>query len=162
MTAADAAPLSGVLDTGGHSDAPEQQQQQQPSALPDADVDSVLRALPRCVSADLADELAVNFLFANSSKARSAQLVKLVHLFRGVPRHTHTHTKQSCIMPLFVLLCLFCVLPVLQGARKRLVRALLDLPRGGLALLPFWGRITATVSQVYPEVGAGVWQHVCV
>lgn len=42
-----------------------------------------------------------------------------------------------------------------KGARKRLVRALLDVPRGNLQLLPYYARVAATISQAYPEVGAG-------
>ena len=44
-----------------------------------------------------------------------------------------------------------------KGARRRLARALAAPPRGcGLALLPFWARVAATVSRCYPEVGAAV------
>ncbi|KAF8071278.1 UPF2 [Scenedesmus sp. PABB004] len=43
-----------------------------------------------------------------------------------------------------------------KGARKKLVRALVDVPRGNLQLLPYYARVAATVSQAYPEVGAGV------
>jgi regulator of nonsense transcripts 2 len=42
-----------------------------------------------------------------------------------------------------------------KGARKRLVRALLEVPRGNLQLLPYYARVAATISQAYPEVGAG-------
>jgi regulator of nonsense transcripts 2 len=42
-----------------------------------------------------------------------------------------------------------------KGARKRLVRALMDVPRGNLQLLPYYARVAATISQAYPEVGAG-------
>jgi hypothetical protein len=46
---------------------------------------------------------------------------------------------------------------------KKLVRALVDVPRGNLQLLPCCARVAATISQAYPEVGAGercgVWLH---
>jgi regulator of nonsense transcripts 2 len=42
-----------------------------------------------------------------------------------------------------------------KGARKKLVRALVDVPRGNLQLLPYYARVAATISQAYPEVGAG-------
>jgi regulator of nonsense transcripts 2 len=49
----------------------------------------------------------------------------------------------------------FCYLQN-KGARKRLVRALAaELPPGALALLPFYARIAATLSRVFPEVGQG-------
>lgn len=35
------------------------------------------------------------------------------------------------------------------------MRALVDLPRGGLQLLPFYARVAATVSQVFPDVAKG-------
>lgn len=73
-------------------------------------VDLALSRLPSCVSRDLCDELAVNFLWSNS-----------------------------------------------KGGRKRLVRALVDVPRGNLQLLPYYARVAATISQAYPEVGQGAW-----
>ncbi len=42
-----------------------------------------------------------------------------------------------------------------KGPRKRLVRALSEVPRGRLQLLPYYARVAATLSQVYPEVGQG-------
>lgn len=36
-----------------------------------------------------------------------------------------------------------------------MVRALVDVPRGNLQLLPYYARVAATISQAYPEVGAG-------
>eukprot|EP00879_Flechtneria_rotunda_P030238 GHRR01032845.1.p1 GENE.GHRR01032845.1~~GHRR01032845.1.p1 ORF type:complete len:618 (+),score=302.18 GHRR01032845.1:303-2156(+) len=43
-----------------------------------------------------------------------------------------------------------------KAARRRLMRALMDVPRGNLQLLPYYSRVAATISQAYPEVGAGV------
>lgn len=42
-----------------------------------------------------------------------------------------------------------------KGARKRLVRALIDVPRGSLQLIPYYARVAAILSQVYPEMGQG-------
>lgn len=42
-----------------------------------------------------------------------------------------------------------------KGARKKLVRALVEVPRGNLQLLPYYARVAATITQAYPEVGAG-------
>jgi hypothetical protein len=67
-----------------------------------------------CVSRDLCDEVAVNFLYCNS-----------------------------------------------KGGRKRLVRALLGVPRGALQLLPYYARVAATISQAYPEVGQGAGSLLC-
>lgn len=39
------------------------------------------------------------------------------------------------------------------------VRTLVDVPRGGLQLLPYWARIAATLSTCYPEIGQGEFQH---
>lgn len=70
--------------------------------------------------------------------------------------------------PYIIALCLIletCAVPPLpmcsnsKGARKKLVRALVDVPRGNLQLLPYYARVAATISQAYPEVGAGVQQH---
>jgi hypothetical protein len=38
---------------------------------------------------------------------------------------------------------------------SRQVRALVDVPRGSLQLLPYWARVAATLSQCYPEIGQG-------
>jgi hypothetical protein len=42
-----------------------------------------------------------------------------------------------------------------KGARRRLVRALREVPNGALQLLPYYSRIVATLSQVFPDVGQG-------
>lgn len=43
-----------------------------------------------------------------------------------------------------------------RGNRKRLVRALLDVPRASLQLLPYYARIAATLSAVFPDVAAAI------
>jgi hypothetical protein len=42
-----------------------------------------------------------------------------------------------------------------RAARRRLVRALLDVPRGQLQLLPYYARVAASLAQLYPEVRTG-------
>ncbi|KAL6779603.1 UPF2 [Auxenochlorella protothecoides x Auxenochlorella symbiontica] len=46
-----------------------------------------------------------------------------------------------------------------KAARKRLVRTLCDVPGGALALLPFFARIAATLGRIWPDIPAGVCQH---
>lgn len=53
---------------------------------------------------------------------------------------------------LFCFLTLTLPLPPLQGARKRLVKSLCDIPRACLQLIPFYARIVATLAQVFPDV----------
>ena len=43
-----------------------------------------------------------------------------------------------------------------KAARKRLIRALSDNHRNSAQLLPFYTRVTATLSKVFPDVGAAV------
>lgn len=42
-----------------------------------------------------------------------------------------------------------------KAARRRLVRALSDVPRTSLQLLSFYARVIATLSQVFPDVAQG-------
>lgn len=42
-----------------------------------------------------------------------------------------------------------------KAARKRLVKALCDVPGGALALLPFFARIVATLGRIWPDISAG-------
>ena len=49
----------------------------------------------------------------------------------------------------------FCYLNS-KAARKRLVRILCETHRSNLQLLPFYARIAAILSQVFPDVGAAV------
>lgn len=49
----------------------------------------------------------------------------------------------------------FCYLNS-KAARKRLVRVLCETHRSNLQLLPFYARIAAILSQVFPDVGAAV------
>ena len=42
-----------------------------------------------------------------------------------------------------------------KSARKRLVKVLVGVPRGSLQLLPYYARVAATLSQLYPDVGQG-------
>jgi regulator of nonsense transcripts 2 len=44
-----------------------------------------------------------------------------------------------------------------KSARKRLVKVLVGVPRGSLQLLPYYARVAATLSQLYPDVGQGGW-----
>ncbi|GFR49425.1 hypothetical protein Agub_g11482, partial [Astrephomene gubernaculifera] len=43
-----------------------------------------------------------------------------------------------------------------KGNRKRLIRALVDVPRSSLQLVPFFARIVAVLAQVFPDVPQGV------
>ncbi|CAD7702075.1 unnamed protein product [Ostreobium quekettii] len=52
----------------------------------------------------------------------------------------------------------FCYLNS-KAARKRLMRALCDVPKGSLQLLSFFARIAATLKQVYPDIANGVCQY---
>lgn len=72
-------------------------------------MDALLSQLPKCISRDLCDELAVNFCYLNS-----------------------------------------------KAARKRLVRVLCETTRTNLQLLPFFCRVAAILSQVFPDVGSAV------
>ena len=51
------------------------------------------------------------------------------------------------------------LLPSAQNkkARKRLTRALCDIPTGALQLLPYYSRVIATLSQVFPDIAQGGW-----
>ena len=49
----------------------------------------------------------------------------------------------------------FCYAQSGRGARRRLVRALSDIPYGALQLLPYYSRVAATLAQVFPDVTAG-------
>lgn len=40
-------------------------------------------------------------------------------------------------------------------------RALCEVPRGGLQLLPYYMRIAASLSQVFPDIGQGGREHLC-
>jgi hypothetical protein len=48
-----------------------------------------------------------------------------------------------------------------KSARKRLVKVLVAVPRGSLQLLPYYARVAATISQIYPDVGKGGTWGVC-
>lgn len=39
-----------------------------------------------------------------------------------------------------------------QGARKKLIKSLVEVPRGASQLLPYYARVTATLSPVFPDV----------
>jgi hypothetical protein len=39
------------------------------------------------------------------------------------------------------------------------MRALCEVPRNGLQLLPYYARITATLSRVFPDIGQGDAAH---
>lgn len=53
----------------------------------------------------------------------------------------------------------FCYTANTKAARKKLVRALTEVPRASLQLVPYYARIVAALSQVYPEIGSGVVAH---
>ncbi|GMH39542.1 hypothetical protein BSKO_07440 [Bryopsis sp. KO-2023] len=46
-----------------------------------------------------------------------------------------------------------------KPSRKRLMRALCDVPKASLQLLPFYSRIAAILSRVFPEVANGIVTH---
>jgi regulator of nonsense transcripts 2 len=46
-----------------------------------------------------------------------------------------------------------------KGARRRLARALCDVPHGALQLLPYYGRIAAVLAPAFPDVAAAVVAH---
>ena len=46
-----------------------------------------------------------------------------------------------------------------KSTKKRLSRALCDVPKGCLPLIPFYARITANLSQVFPDMAAGIAAH---
>jgi hypothetical protein len=104
---------------------------------------------------DLADELAVNFCYVNSKGARR-RLVRaldalLLRCCRGLelqPSGVTTRSNQSTNdnQPTST--------DQLQPTHQK-VRALVDVPRGSLQLLPYWSRIAATLSQCYPEIKQG-------
>lgn len=43
-----------------------------------------------------------------------------------------------------------------KPSRKKLIRTLCDVPKASLQLLPFYTRIAAILSQVFPDVAAGM------
>eukprot|EP00798_Chlamydomonas_sp_ICE-L_P014700 gene14700-20740_t len=46
-----------------------------------------------------------------------------------------------------------------KNARRRLIRALCDVPRASLQLVPFYARIIAILAQVFPDVSQGVTSY---
>lgn len=46
-----------------------------------------------------------------------------------------------------------------KATRKRLTRALCDIPKGHLPLIPFYSRIAANLNQVFPDVVTGIVAH---
>ena len=51
-----------------------------------------------------------------------------------------------------------------KAARRRLARALCDVPRGATHLLPCWARIAASLASVFPDIPQGGWaqcRHLC-
>lgn len=44
-----------------------------------------------------------------------------------------------------------------KAARRRLARALCDVPRGATHLLPYWARIAASLASVFPDIPQGGW-----
>lgn len=46
-----------------------------------------------------------------------------------------------------------------KGARKKLIRALCDVPKTCLQLVPYYARIVATLAQVFPDIPQGVIHH---
>jgi regulator of nonsense transcripts 2 len=92
-----------------------------------ASLDSLLQKLPRCVSHDLIDQLTVrtDTIFCMSE-----------------------HLRQLCPIILklvFFLQVEFCYLNS-KANRKKLARALFNVPRTSLELLPYYSRLVATLS----------------
>jgi hypothetical protein len=60
-----------------------------------------------------------------------------------------------------LLLCASCVICEAQhirlsGTTQSLqMKALCEVPRNGLQLLPYYARVTATLSRVFPDIGQG-------
>lgn len=46
-----------------------------------------------------------------------------------------------------------------KSTRKRLIRALCDVPKACLPLLPFYSRIAAILNQIFPDIAAGIVAH---
>ncbi len=66
-------------------------------------------------------------------------------------------SQGPCLLHGGLCRCLSFDLPAVQNkkARKRLARALCDIPTGALQLLPYYARIIATLSQVFPDILQG-------
>jgi len=52
----------------------------------------------------------------------------------------------------------FCYVQTKKG-RKRLLKALCEVPPGAISLIPFYARLIATLHPVFPEIGKGVVEY---
>lgn len=95
-------------------------------------------------SNDAADGTAADTEAAGGAKTKAAVDALLAQLPKCISRDLCDDLSVN-----------FCYLNS-KAARKRLVRVLCETHRSNLQLLPFYARIAAILSQVFPDVGAAV------
>lgn len=101
-------------------------------------LDALLQRLPGCVSRDLIDQLTVNYTSFFSITVSCSFLIEICNSRRLV----------NCTLKFQVE---FCYLNS-KSNRKRLVRALFNVPRTSLELLPYYSRMVATLSTCMKDV----------
>lgn len=117
--------------------------------LEGTNLDALLQRLPGCVSRDLIDQLTVIISLSDLCCLNFS----LFYFPLFVIVHIYSEDYAFC----FVFQVEFCYLNS-KSNRKRLVRALFNVPRTSLELLPYYSRMVATLSTCMKDVSSMLLQ----